>query len=373
MAITVLHVIDTLGLGGAERFLVNLVRHLNRDRYQPIVAWLSAEGPFAQDVRAAGIEVVGIRARGHRDPRAVYRLYRLMRERQVQILHTHLFVDSFYGRLAALWAGVPVRLVTQQNAYDDPRLRLPGWQIWANRALVPFTQRFIAVSQAAKRYLVDVEHVPENKIVVLPNAIEPPPPVSEEAVRRLRAQWAKGPLLGTVARLEPQKGLDTLLEAIALLQSDIENVRCVIVGEGKERERLEVMARALGVADNVLFVGPRRDVPVVLAALDVFVLPSRFEGLSLALLEAMAMGCPVVATAVSGSVEVVRHEETGLLVPPGNALALAEAIKRLLYNPHGARHLGDAGRRWVLRRYTIGPVAREYENIYAKEMEKAQG
>ena len=370
--VTVLHVIDTLGLGGAERFLVNLVRYLDREHYHPIVAWLSAEGPFARDLRAAGVEVVGIRARGHRDPRAIRRLYSLMRERRVDILHTHLFVDGFYGRLAALWARVPVRVVTQQNAYDDPQLRLPAWQIWANRALVPFTQRFVAVSQAAKQYLIEVEWVPEDKIRVLPNAIEPPPPVAEEVVRRLRQQWGNGPLLGTVARLEPQKGLDTLLKAVALLKQRNAEVRCIIVGEGKARTELEAQARTLGIADAVLFVGTRRDIPAVLAALDVFVLPSRFEGLSLALLEAMAAGCPVVATAVSGSVEVVHDGETGLLVPPGDAKALAEAVYRLLTNSELARRVALAGKELVLKHYTIEPIAGRYEEIYAAEMEKAQ-
>ncbi len=369
MTTTVLHVIDTLGLGGAERFLVNLVRHLDASKYRPIVAWLSEGGPFAEDLERAGIEVIGIRARGHRDARALSRLVRIMREKRVGIVNTHLFVDSFYGRLAALVAGVPVRIVTQQNAYEDPRLRLPAWQIWANRLLVPVTHHFVAVSQAARTYLQQVERVPASKISVIPNAIEPPPAVSDAVVQTLRIQWAddegRGPLVGTIARLEPQKGLDTLLQALSELRRQIPNVRCIIVGEGRLRADLESLARSLEVADIVRFVGTRRDVPAILAALDVFVLPSRFEGLSLALLEAMAVGCPVVATSVSGSVEVVKDGETGLLVPPEEPGALSAAIHRLLKDRRLARDVANRARQHVLAHYTIDAVARQYEAIYA--------
>ncbi len=368
MAVPVLHVVDTLGFGGAERFLVGLVRHLDPKRFRPIVAWWSAPGPFAEDLTKAGIHVVGIGARGHRDLRALKRLVALMREEHVRIVHTHLFVDSFYGRVAALLAGVPVRVVTQQNAYDDPALRLPAWQIWANRAFVPVTQQFVAVSRAAGDYLHNVEWVPRRKIRVIPNAIEPPGVVSETEGRALRTQWAadggEGPLIGTVARLEPQKGLDTLIDAVALMRERLPDLRCVLVGTGALEHTLRDHARARGVADHVIFAGTRKDIPAVLSALDVFVLPSRFEGLSLALLEAMAAGTPVVATPVSGTVEVVKEGETGLLAPVGDAVVLAERIEALLEQPGLARRLSEQARELVLRRYTIQAVAQAYMSIY---------
>ncbi len=365
--ITVLHVIDTLGFGGAERFLVGLVQHMDRNRFRPLVAWLSEGGAFADDLQQQGIPVIGLRARGHRDMRALARLARLMREQRVCVLNTHLFVDGFYGRLSALWTGVPVRVVTQQNAYDDPRLRLPTWQIWANRLLVPVTHKFIAVSQAARDYLHRVEWVPEQKITVIPNAITPPAPPDPAQVYELRNQWLGhrvGPLIGTVARLQPQKGLDVLLQAVHLLQPELPDLRAVLVGEGPLRSTLERQARDLGIADRVIFAGTRRDIPTVLAALDVFVLPSRFEGLSLALLEAMSMARPVVATAVSGTVEVIRDGETGVLVPPEDASALAAGIRVMWEQRDRAQRMGENARRLVLERYTIRAVAKAYEEVY---------
>ena len=367
-----MHVIDTLNLGGAERFLVGLVKALDSERFQPIVVWVSESGPFVQDLERAGIEVIGLHARGHRDPSTLFKLVRLMRERNVQVVNTYLFVDGFYARLAALLAGVPLRVVTQQSAYEDPRLRLPAWQIWLNRALVPITQQFVAVSRAARDYLHRVEWVPERKIEVIPNAIEPPPPVAEEDVRALRRAWGLddfgGIVLGTVARLEPPKGVDILLEAVGILHQRGMDVRCVIVGEGSCRQELEAQARALGISDVVRFAGARRDIPLILSLLDIFVLPSRFEGLSLALLEAMAAARPVVATAVSGSVEVIRDGENGVLVPREDPAMMAEAIRQLAVTPERAQQMGEQARSDVLRHFTVDVVARQYEALYARRL-----
>ncbi len=368
--IKILHVVDTLGLGGAERFLVGLVTHLDRERFHPMVAWLTASGPFEEQLREQRIPVVGINARGHRDFKAWQRLVEVMRGEQVHIVHTHLFVDGFYGRLAAMWSKVPVRIVTQQNAYDDPARRLPRWQIWTNRLLVPTTQHFVAVSRAAAEYLHKVEWVPWRKISLIPNAIEPPAPVPPERVQALRREWlgpdGSGPLLGTVARLEPQKGLDVLIRAVAVLSPLMPGMRCIMVGRGGLEEELRTLARSLGVEGQVLFLGPRSDIPAILAALDIFVLPSRFEGLSLALLEAMAAGKPVVATAVSGTVEVIQDGETGVLVPPEDEVSLARALLDLISQPRRARTLGERARTHVLQHYTIDKIAEQYMELYSR-------
>ena len=298
-----------------------------------------------------------------------------MRDEAVDVVHTHLFVDGFYGRLAAVLAGVPVRLVTQQNAYDDPRHRLPRWQIWVNRLLAPFTTYFVAVSEAARAYLQTVEWVPPTKVQVIPNAIDVPPPPSPAAVQALRRDWAAhptAPLVGTVARLEPQKGLDVLLAALPRVREAVPDDDTTHVGQGALRDALAAQARALGVADVVIFAGPREDVWTVLAALDVFVLPSRFEGLSLALLEAMAAGKPVVATAVSGSIEVVEDGVTGVLVPPNDPEALARGLIHVLGSPDVARRLGEAGRRRVAQRYTLPTVARAYEALYERLLRRGR-
>ncbi|MDH7486934.1 MAG: glycosyltransferase [Anaerolineae bacterium] len=372
--IVLLHVIPTLGLGGAERFLVDLCRALPAHRYRVIVATVSGEGPRADDLRQAGIEVFPLRVRSHWQLNAVLRLARFMRQQRVDIVHTHLFVGEFFGRLAAKLAGVPVVISTAQNAYA-PGYLLPRAQVLAGRLLARLDDRLVAVSQGARDYLIQVEGVAPARIEIVPNAIAWPEPVSPaqvEAARRDLGAEGRSPLLGTVARLTPQKGLAYLLQALVTLRTRFPNLFCVIIGEGELRAELEALAVRLELQHHVRFCGLRRDVPALLQCLDLFVLPSLFEGLPLALLEAMAAGRPVVATDVAGSSEVIEDGVSGRLVPPGDATALAQAMAELLDDRERAQALARQGQETVRRRYTIGPVAEAYERIY-EELLQAKG
>lgn len=372
--IVLLHVIPTLGLGGAERFLVDLCRALPAHRYRIIVATVSGEGPRADDLRQAGIEVFPLRVRSHWQLSAVLRLARFMRQQRVDIVHTHLFVGEFFGRLAAKLAGVPVAISTAQNAYA-PGYLLPRAQVLAERLLARLDDRLVAVSQGARDYLIQVEGVTPARIEVVPNAIawpEPVLPVQVEATRRDLGAEGRSPLLGTVARLTPQKGLVYLLQALVTLRTRFPNLFCVIIGEGELRAELEALAGRWALQHHVRFCGLRRDVPAVLQCLDLFVLPSLFEGLPLALLEAMAAGRPVVATDVAGSSEVIKDGVSGRLVPPGDATALAQAMAELLDDRERAQALARRGQETVRQRYTIGPVAKAYERIY-EELLEAKG
>ena len=372
--IVLLHVIPTLGLGGAERFLVELCRALPAHRYRVIVATVSGEGPRADDLRQEGIEVFPLRVRSHWQLSAVLRLARFMRRRDVDIVHTHLFVGGVFGRLAARLAGVSVTVSTAQNAYAPEHL-LPRLQVLADGLLARLDDRLVAVSQGARDYLTQVERVPPAKIEVVPNAIawpEPVPPAQVEDTRRDLGAEGRSPLLGTVARLAPQKGLAYLLQALGTLRARFPNLFCVIIGDGELRGELEALAERLELQNHVRFCGLRRDVPAALQCLDLFVLPSLFEGLSLALLEAMAAGRPVVATRVAGSSEVITDGVNGRLVPPADAAALAQAMAEVLDDREKALALARKGQDTVRRRYTIGPVAEAYEGIY-EELLQAKG
>jgi glycosyltransferase involved in cell wall biosynthesis len=225
----------------------------------------------------------------------------------------------------------------------------------------------VAVSGGTNEYLQREERVPAEKIRVVPNAISWPEISSDERVRSMLGELGaagRSPVLGTVARLTEQKGQRYLLQSLAELRSRYPRLYCIFAGEGDAREELEALAARLGLEDHVSFCGNRRDVAVMLQGLDLFVLPSLFEGLPLALLEAMAAGVPVVATSVAGSREVVEDRVSGRLVPPADASALTEAIDGLLGDPDLARTMAINGRETVADRYTIGPVAEAYEGIY---------
>jgi len=365
---TVLHVINTLGLGGAERFLTGLVTHLDRGQFHPVVATLGGGGPFVADLQSAGIKVYDLRFRHARDFAGTVRLYRLMRRLRPTIVHTHLTVDGFHGRVAALAAGVPIRVVTQQNAFGGGQF-LPHWQRWSNILLVRATQQFIAVSAGAATYLRQAEKVPPEKIVVLPNAVEPVSKVAASEIARFRRELSvpeSAPLIGVVARLTPQKGISYLLEALASLPSLSVPPHGVIVGDGVLRAELEARRDRLGLAGRVHFLGHRRDIALILGALDLFVLPSLYEGLSLALLEAMSAGVPVVATAVSGSEEIIVDGENGFLVPAADSAALAKRMYWVLTHPDVRAQVAGRGRETVRRRFTIDAIAGQYEAVYTR-------
>jgi glycosyltransferase involved in cell wall biosynthesis len=225
--------------------------------------------------------------------------------------------------------------------------------------------RHVAVSRFVASRLRDRFHVPPEKIVVIPNAATMGATASP-APRSELARDVDGPVVLTVARLDGQKGIAHLLEAVATLP----NASFAIAGDGPNRAALEQRAATLGVSDRVRFLGHRHDVPALLAAADLFVLPSLYEGLPLSVLEAMAAGVPVVATAIGGTDEVVRDGETGTLVPPANSEALAAAIGRALADRDRASRLALAARSLVAREYSVtsmvGSVSRLYDELLAR-------
>ncbi len=364
--VTVFHLIDTLNMGGAEKLLTYLLPGLPVGRYRVLVGTVTDTGPLEEEIESAGIPVIHVNARGRRDLTILLRLCQIFRQENVTILHTHLFVDSFWGRIAAVLSGVPIRVVTQHNSYEGGNLP-PKWQVWADRLLWHVTDRIVAVSEGARKFLLEDVGVPAEKIRLIPNAIAPLPDVSEEETASLRRELGlerAWPVLGTVARLTPQKGLSYLIRAVAILRKQFPRVKCLIVGDGELKSELSDLVSKMDLGSVVLFTGIRRDVPAILSTLDLFVLPSIFEGMPVALLEAMEAGLPVVATHVTGVTEVVEDGANGVLVPPGNPPALAEGVAALVADPEELSRLGGAARATIASRYSLKPWVERYRALY---------
>jgi glycosyltransferase involved in cell wall biosynthesis len=263
-------------------------------------------------------------------------------------MHLHLigYNGGRWVLLAALLAGVPSIVCTIHVA---PR-ELQGWKIRADRALMSrAVNRYIAVSQASRERLVRFLGLAPSSVTVVPNAVElgrfdaPAAP----ARAAIRAAWGiptAAPVLGSLARLSPQKGLTYLVTAMPSILAAHPDTYALVVGEGYLREELEAQARSLGVDQRMLFVGYHANTVDYLRAMDLFVLPSLYEGMPLSILEAMGAGLPVVATAVDGTPEAVLDGETGLLIPAADPAALATAIDALLADPDRAARMGLAGR-----------------------------
>jgi glycosyltransferase involved in cell wall biosynthesis len=229
----------------------------------------------------------------------------------------------------------------------------------------------VAVSEDVKRSILEtMAGIPAAKISVIPNCVE----VSRyrrrgdgEELRRKLGCGAREHLMTTVATLKPQKGHRFLLEAAARLVPEFPHLRVLLVGDGELRDELQRFAAREGIQENVHFLGTRADVPEILSASDSFVLPSLWEGLPMALMEAMASGLPVIATDVSGTREVMLSGETGALIPPGDVQALVEAMMSILEDPGSWRAMGAAGRKRVEEQYSVQKQARDYVTLFQQK------
>jgi glycosyltransferase involved in cell wall biosynthesis len=361
----VMHVIPALPVGGAETLVFQMVRGLDRSRFAPAVAVLGDLGPMGEEIRRAGIEVVALEGfvGPGRLPRLVPRLAGVFRARRIRIVHTHLYHGNYYGRLAALVARTPVVVASIHNVYDRVKLH----RRWVNRLLGPRTDAILAGSESVRQDILRWDGVSPERVSVLPYGIDLTP--YERLPDRASARAALGlpdgvRVIGTVGRLEIQKGHDLLLQSVARLDAEGAGVCLVLVGDGRERSGLERMASALGLGDVVRFLGTRRDLPAVLAALDLFALPSRWEGTPLALIAALASGLPVVATPVGGVPEILEDGVTGRLVPAEDVEALAHALRDLLGDLPAARALGARGKAYVKAHCSVEVMLRQLENLY---------
>jgi glycosyltransferase involved in cell wall biosynthesis/peptidoglycan/xylan/chitin deacetylase (PgdA/CDA1 family) len=360
--VRVLHLIWALDLGGAERQVIEIVRGLDRNQFEPTVGCLVRKGRWGEALEAEGVPVVGFSKGPGLDPAFLLRLTRFIRKGGFGVVHTHAFTASSWGRLAAMIARVPVVVAHEHSAFSlESRLRR-----CVDRMLSPGTSRWIVVSEALARDLVRAEALPVSRVVVIPNGV-PTRSATAEAVRKVREELKGGrfnELIGTLGRLERRKGLEVLLEAARRLAPRRPGLGVSLIGEGPLRGDLEERVRAGGIGDRVVFAGRREDVPAVLGALDVFAVPSHTEGLSISLLEAAYAGCPIVATDVGGNPEVVRHGHNGLLVPPRDPSALAEAIEELLTDRPRARRLGAEAAREARERFSAETMVRAIESVY---------
>jgi glycosyltransferase involved in cell wall biosynthesis len=304
--------------------------------------------PGSRSLEEQGIPVRHL-GRGRFDPRILGDLVSLARERRARILHVHGYAAADFGRLAAHRVGAALVL---HEHFADPRM--PSYQALADRALASLTDRAIAVSESTREFLVRKRHVPAHRVRLIWNGapLEEFAPVAAAtalATRRQLGLSENAVVIGSIGRLNEQKGHSYLLDAAAAALPAVPAARVLIVGDGDLEVPLREQARALGIADRVVFAGHRGDIPAVLGAVDVFCISSTYEGTPLTLFEAMAAGKAIVSTAVDGCREVIEDGVTGILVPPRDAATLALRLRELLT---------DKGRRETLARNALRASAR---------------
>ena len=357
------------GYGGAEVLAFEIARLLDRERFKSYLCTTRAPTPERRPVReqtverlrAADVSVLELDRRSSFDVPPWRRLYRLLRDERIDILHAHMFRANVPGTVVGRLARVPV-VVAHEHTWSfrgRPLRRFLDRNVVARRSDV-----FVAVSSADRDRMIDAERIPAEKIRVVPNGLpDPPRPTGRDLRRELRVD-RDAPLVGALGRLEPQKALHLLVEAAARLKPDHPGLRVVIAGEGRERDRLQDLVDGHGLGDTVTLVGHRTDVGDLLAALDVAVLCSDYEGGPLALMEYMAAGKPIVATAARGVPDLIVDGAHGLLVEPGRSDALATAIARLLEDRELAGTLGERARERQRSEFGIDAMVRRIESLY---------
>ncbi len=370
--VRVLWLIDSLTAGGAEALLPPLARAVDPGELELTVCALRtlAGNPYERELLAGGVAVTNLEARNLRDGRAFRRLGRLMSRARIEVVHAHLTYATIWGAVAARRARVPLvatlhTLPCGGRPWSRDRVR----QSLMCRLLRLGGSRVLAVSAAVRQAYAAAGLLPLRRVEVLHNGIDGARFALEpEARRAARAALGAPPsaqVLVSVAVLRPGKGIETLLAALQLMASDHPHAVAWVAGGGPLRPELERLAGSLGVADRVRWLGFCRDVPRLLAAGDLFVLPSHFEAFPGALLEAMAAELPVVASAVGGIPEILGDPPAGRLVPPGSARALAAAVAALLDAPPAERlALGAAGRARQQQRFGLAAWSERLLEVY---------
>jgi glycosyltransferase involved in cell wall biosynthesis len=368
--INMLHVIDNWRVGGAQQLLVDILGILDNAKYNVVVCCLRGPTPLSKDAEAKGLKIVYLNRHKY-DPRQLSDVARIIRRNRIRLVHTHLSASSIIGRAAAIICRVPLIVVHDHSGgrlfAQAPR---PFRHVLsaADSLLMHSTDKLIAISQAPRDYWVRERRVPPSKVVVIHNGVDiyrfQPDHIDSSQVRRELALDPAAPVVGTVGRLSKQKGIAYFLESLTEVSYRFPEARFMIVGDGPLRAELEENARISGVDNKVVFTGYRSDIPSLLAAMDVFVVPSLWEPFGIVSLEAMAMNKPVIGSRVEGILEVVVPDVTGILVPPADSQALASAIIALLKDPVKRRTLGENGRIRVEESFSIEATAKKIESLY---------
>lgn len=373
------YLINGLGTGGAERSLAELLPFYLANRIEPVIVCLYRRREGVEGtVRSLGYEIRYLPA--GRLPRKIRALRRSLRAERPDLIHTTLFESNLIGRLAAAGTGIPLLTSLVNTPYDPVRLQDPNINRlgisavksvdrWTGHLL---TSHFHALTEAVKDAAIQVLHIPPERITVIgrgraPERLGSPGEARRQAARLRLGLGADDEVILTVGRQEYQKGQRFLLEAMRLLIPARPRVRLLISGRaGHATSELQALHEALGLGERVRFLGHREDVPDLLAAADIFAFPSLFEGFGGALIEAMALGLPIVASDLPTLREVVEPDGSGLLVERASPTALAAAIMRLLDEPQLARALGGRGMEIFHERFTVERSATRMIELYRR-------
>jgi glycosyltransferase involved in cell wall biosynthesis len=365
-----MHISNSLQFGGLERIIRNFAAYLDPKSYRFSACALDSDGIFGDEVRGMGLDVFSLEKRAGLDFRIPIRLYNLFRNQRIDLVHTHNFGPLLYAAVPARLAGVRVIVHTEhaRTTFPDTPRRMTA-ERWLSRMVDCIT----AVSPQVKQDLVQYERIDPNRIQVIWNGIEPEPFSAADDKGDLRQKLgieSNAPVIGVCCRLTAQKGVRYLIEAVPAILSCHPKATFLIVGDGDLRSELQKLVEDLGLISKVIFTGFRSDMCNILRVLDIYVLPSLFEGTSLGLLEAMLARKTIVVTRVGSNADLIEDFVSGTLVDPKRPDQLAHAINNLLANPLTMRRMEQQAWKRVQSDFLVEKMMRQYEAVYMALIER---
>jgi glycosyltransferase involved in cell wall biosynthesis len=356
--IKIVYLVDTFFVGGAEKLVLDLAKNLAPDKFEVQAAAVICGGPLREDFEKLGIAVKVFYKKSNLGLELIWPIYKYLKASQPDIVHTHLFGADTWGRIAAILARVPVIISTEHNInLNQNRLKkiiklILSW----------FTAEIIAVSFGVKDYAHKIEKIKAEKIEVIYNGIDLQKfiwrgyqPIKTDKIEAI-----------TVGRLAEQKGQQYLIEALPFILQEYPNFKLNIIGTGRLEHHLKNLAQSLGVFDHIKMWGERSDVSQILSTMDIFILPSLWEGLGLVILEAQAVGLPVLACKIPGVEEVVIDNQTGLLFSPKDPRAISQAVAKIISQPELAKTVVEQSRKQVEAKFALQHMVSAYTNLYLK-------
>lgn len=362
----ILHITFNMGIGGTEQVIRQLVSHLPADKFENRIICIDGlVGDIGQLLAERGIQVEAFKRKPGFDWALIAKIRQLIRSWSPKVIHCHQYTPYLYGWLASL--GTRSRVIfTEHGRFYPDRYRYKAFLV--NAVMARLTYSLVAISVATREALVRYEFMPRSKIRVIYNGLRglERDPAAQETIRDTLEIPRDAFVVGTVARLDVAKNQTMMLRAFKLVLAQHGNAYLLMVGDGPERQHLEYTARELGISDKVRFTGFIKSPQNHLAAMDVFLLSSHTEGTSMTLLEAMSLAIPAVATNVGGNPEIVAQGRTGILTPPGDETAFADAILSLARDRTKYQLMAAEAKNLFTQRFSDQTMIESYERLYER-------
>ena len=381
MRCNLLYVFDNMEFGGGERVFAQIINRLSSEQYNIMVACLPT-GTFIEKIKGSEAQIKSFDMRNRFNFRVILQLSSLIKRERVDIVHSQGARADFFARIAAKLASAP-------NVVSTVPMPVEGFDVHPIRKLIyiifsrfseRFVDRFMVVSDALEKIMIEKHGLEPQKVVKIYNGIETDEYcISDEEIAYRRSSFRKKsdlgenvPVIGVIGRLVWQKGFKYFIEAIPDVLKEFKDARFLLVGEGELEDELKMKSKKLKLEDKIIFTGFMDDIRDVLASIDIFVIPSLQEGLPVVLLEAMAMKKPIVAANIEGIMEILENSVSGLLVPPRDIKALAEAVINLLKHQDKANQMGLAARRVVEERFGVDTMVQQVKKVYEELLQLNQ-